>query len=108
MELCRTVYRLTTLFPEDERFGLVSQMRRASISVPSNVAEGQGRLARREFLHFLAFARGSLKELETQLLIARDLGYATAGRVDPCLALAEQVGRMLSALIRSIRKKVGS
>jgi len=105
MELCRNVYRLTASFPDEERYGLTSQMRRAAVSVPSNIAEGQGRLALKEFIHFLSIARGSLKELETQLLIAADLPYGSSPKLDECLAIADDVGRLLIALIRSLRKE---
>jgi len=105
MRLCRDVYRLTLSFPDEERYGLISQMRRAAVSVPSNIAEGQGRLARKEFIHFLSIARGSLKELETQLLIAADLGYGSRTQLDGCLLAAGNAGRLLSALIRSLRKE---
>ena len=82
MRLVADVYRLTPTFPDSERFGLTSQLQRAAVSIPSNIAEGQGRLATKEFRQFLGIARGSLKELETQLLISIDLGYAEATEVD--------------------------
>ncbi|MCU1271374.1 MAG: hypothetical protein JWN74_2668 [Acidobacteriaceae bacterium] len=74
-DLATLVYRETEQFPRSELFGLTSQVRRAAISIPSNIAEGQGRLTRGEFRHFLGQARGSILELETQLVIAHDLGY---------------------------------
>lgn len=75
MTLVRDVYQMTATFPKEEAFGLAAQMRRAAVSVPSNIAEGAGRGSRAEFRQFLFVARGSLAELETQFLIARDLGY---------------------------------
>lgn len=75
MTLVRDVYRVTRTLPRDELFGLVSQMRRSAVSVPSNIAEGKGRYSQRELNQFLYRARGSLVELETQVLIAGDLGY---------------------------------
>ncbi|HTU32690.1 MAG TPA: four helix bundle protein, partial [Candidatus Acidoferrum sp.] len=75
MAVSKAVYELTSKFPADERFGLVAQLRRAAVSVPSNIAEGQARHGTREFLQFLSHAGGSLAELETQLLLSVDLGY---------------------------------
>jgi len=109
MVLVSSIYKLTSSFPDAERFGLTSQIQRAAVSIPSNIAEGQGRLATKEFRQFLGIARGSLKELETQLIISVDLSYAPAEDVQGCLDLADEVGRMLNALIKALEKKqVGS
>ena len=106
MALVSAIYKLTHSFPKLERFGLTSQIRRAAVSIPSNIAEGQGRLATKEFRQFLGVARGSLKELETQLLISIDLTYAEAVEVDTCLGLADEVGRMLNALIKALERRL--
>ena len=76
MELVKEIYRLTREFPKEEIYGLVSQMRRAAVSIPSNISEGAARGGDKEFIQFLIIARGSLSELETQLLISHDLSYA--------------------------------
>jgi four helix bundle protein len=94
------VYRLTTSFPREEQFGLSSQMRRAAVAVPSNIAEGQGRLTRGEFRQFLGIARGSLLELETQLTVARELGYVDSD--NPLFEAICEVGRMLNGLLNSL------
>jgi four helix bundle protein len=94
-ELAKACYRLTASFPADERFGLVSQIRRAAVSVPTNIAEGCGRHTRGELLRFLSIARGSLKELETLLELSIELGYGTQGELETALALAERISRML-------------
>ena len=106
MALVSAVYKLTHAFPDSERFGLTSQVQRAAVSIPSNIAEGQGRLATKEFRQFLGVARGSLKELETQLLISIDLGYTSQEQAGACLDLADEVGRMLNALIKVLGKKL--
>lgn len=98
------IYSATTDFPREERFGLTSQMRRAAVSIASNIAEGQGRLSANEFRQFLGIARGSLRELETQLLIAADLAYLPRQASDRCVALMDEVSRMLNALITSISR----
>ena len=109
MALVSAIHKLTGTFPDTERFGLTSQIQRAAVSIPSNIAEGQGRLATKEFRQFLGVARGSLKELETQLLISIDLGYTSKEQADMCLDLADEVGRMLNALIKALENKtVGS
>lgn len=105
MILVSAVYKLTRTFPDTERFGLTSQIQRAAVSIPSNIAEGQGRLATKEFRQFLGVARGSLKELETQLLISIDLGYTSEDQTSACLDLADQVGRMLNALIKALDRR---
>jgi len=102
MDLVVDVYDESRGFPKEELYGLVSQMRRAVVSVPSNIAEGKGRLTNRDRAHFYYQARGSLLELETQVLIAKRLGYIAAERADDLIELAAELGRMLNALIRSI------
>jgi four helix bundle protein len=95
------VYIVTRSFPREELYGLTSQIRRAAVSVPSNIAEGQARLTPGEFRQFLGVARGSLAELDTQLIIATNLGYLTeTGSLFEQLA---EVGRMLSGLLASLR-----
>ena len=105
VELALSVYRLSEGFPKHEIYGLVSQLRRASVSVPSNIAEGYGRGSRREYLQFLSIAQGSLKELETQTIIGQRLGYATLAQAERVLAASEVVGKMLGSLIRSLKAK---
>ena len=100
-QLVVAVYRLTRAFPKEELFGLTIQMRRAAISVPSNVAEGAARSGRREFAQFLNVARGSLSELETQLIIATDLGYLSPE--DPVFASIQHVSRLLTGLHKTVR-----
>jgi four helix bundle protein len=87
MELVTEIYRATQRFPKEELFGLTSQIRRAAISIPSNIAEGKGRLSRGEFRQFLGNARGSLAELETQILIAQNLNYLNEAEVMRILAI---------------------
>ena len=104
MALAESVYHATAEFPLAERFGLVAQMRRAAVSVPANIAEGAARSSSKEFAKFLSVARGSLSELETQLELARRLGFVNDG-----LSLLRQCnssGQMLSRLIFSIRRRV--
>ena len=98
MALVRRVYEVSASFPADEKFGLITQIRRSAVSVPSNIAEGAARGSRREFSQFLVIARGSLSELETQLRIARDLGYTdTSDMLDE----VEKIFALLAGLMRS-------
>lgn len=103
--LVRKVYQATGSFPQKETFGLTSQMRRAAVSIPSNIAEGQGRATRGEFHQFLGHARGSLYELETQLVIAAELQYLSAEQCDSLRAGSGELGRILNALISSVSKQ---
>ena len=105
MDLVTEVYKITHNFPREEIFGLTSQLRRAAVSVPSNIAEGQGRTSRKEFLYFLGNAKGSLSEAETQILIARNLGYIDKEGINDLLNLAAEVGRILNGLMASLRNK---
>lgn len=100
MALVKQVYELTGKFPSSEAFGLTAQMRRAAVSVPSNLAEGAARAGAKEFAQFLNIAKGSLSELETQILIAKDLGYA--GGFEELLNQAEKVSRLLAGLHRKV------
>ena len=98
MELVTSVYEATSAFPRHELYGLTGQIRRAAVSVPSNLAEGHGRASRREFHQFISQARGSLMEVETQLEITRNLGYLSSADAAELLAKASRVGRMLNGL----------
>jgi len=104
MELVVQVYHLTRRFPREEMHGLTSQMRRAAVSIPTNIAEGWGRGSRREYIQFLRIARGSLLELETLLAISRSLSYLSQEDMQTTLALVEEISRMLSGLIASLKK----
>lgn len=102
MDLVVEVYRLTDSFPKREVYSLTDQIRRAAVSVPSNIAEGQAHFNSGEFLHFLRHSMGSLAELETQLLIARRLAYCADSESAPLLDAVSEVGRILNGLIRSL------
>jgi four helix bundle protein len=102
MNLAKLVYKLTMRFPSDERYGLISQLRRAAVSVPSNIAEGQARRGTNEFLQFLSIAEGSLAELDTQLLLSVELGFAQRLDVEPALKEVDELQKMLVALKRKL------
>lgn len=105
MKLVTEVYAAAHLFPNEERFGLTNQLRRAAVSVPSNIAEGQARFSQKEFHHFLSQARGSLVEIETQLVIARELRYIHPAKTESLLALTDELGRILNGLIAAIKNR---
>jgi four helix bundle protein len=107
MALVLNVYRCTQAFPKIETYGLTSQLRRAVISVPRNIAEGQRRLSTGEFRQFLGNARGSLMEVETQILVAQDLGYLEQNQGESLLSAAAEVGRILNGLLASLAKRSG-
>ncbi|MCX7184247.1 MAG: four helix bundle protein [Nitrosospira sp.] len=102
MQLVKAVYQMTSDFPAEERYGLSQQMRRAAVSIPSNIAEGAGRNGAKEFLNFIGIARGSLAELETQLQLATMLGFAAPDH--PAFELANSTGKLLTGL----HKKLGT
>ena len=103
MDLVEQVYRITRTFPKEELYGLSSQLRRAAVSIPSNIAEGHSRSSR-DFVHFLSIAHGSLSELETQMLIAERLAYVEAGQMSDFAKLSSEVGRLIHGLSNSIGK----
>jgi four helix bundle protein len=105
LDLVETIYRCTAGFPKNEIYGLAAQMRRAVVSIPSNIAEGQARSSSKEFLHFLSFSLGSLAELETQLELTSRLGYP-ATEISTALAQVELLGKKLHRLRTSIRERV--
>ena len=102
MQLTVAVYRLTRDFPREELYGLTSQIRRCAVSVPSNIAERQGRLSLGEFKQFLGIARGSKCELQTQLELAVALGYGTSEKISEAEGLSNEVGKMLYAFLESL------
>jgi four helix bundle protein len=102
LTLAEQIYQSTKLFPSEERFGLSSQMRRAAVSVPSNIAEGAARKSRQEFLQFLHIARGSLSELDTQVILAIRLKYVS--EETEVVAEIQRVGRLLTGLIAKLKR----
>lgn len=108
MDLVVAVYRTTATFPKEERYSLVNQLRRAAVSVPSNIAEGQGRSRTGDYLRHLSLAVGSLSELETQILIARRLEYISADDEKRLLDACTAIGKMLGGLIRSLRRRLAT
>jgi four helix bundle protein len=104
MDLVEAVYRATRDFPREELYALTGQVRRAAVSVPSNIAEGEGRRSRRDFVRYLPIAYGSLRELETQLLIAGRLDYLTEAETEELLQSTGEVGRLLNGLSRSLSR----
>ena len=105
MELAEEVYQISAGWPAQERFGLTGQVRRATVSIPANIAEGAERHGTREFLQFLGIASGSLAETETLLILARRLEMSPPERISPLLERAGEIGRMLNGLKRSLRSR---
>jgi four helix bundle protein len=102
-----TVYQVTEFFPKDEKFGLTSQVRRAAVSIPANIAEGAARQSPKEFIHFLSNAQGSASELETELLIAHRLAYLTENRYHEIRSTLDGIGRMIVGLSQHLKRKSG-
>ena len=102
MQLVKLVYQLVKMLPREETFALSNQMRRAAVSIPSNIAEGYDRNSRKEYVHFLNIARGSNSELRTQLQICVDIGYLTEEDVRDAMETAEEISRMISVIIKKL------
>ena len=105
MNLAEACYSITRQFPKEELYGMSSQLRRASASIPANVSEGYGRKSRKEYIHFLYVAQGSLKEVETHLLLSSRVKLASEKAIEPILAQCESVGKLLRGLIRALENK---
>jgi four helix bundle protein len=105
VEFVAEVYKITRDFPKEELFGLSNQLRRAAVSVPSNIAEGAARQTTREFIQFLYISLGSLQEADTQLLIAKNLGFLSLQRFQNLITDVDKIGKMLSGLIKYLREK---
>jgi four helix bundle protein len=105
MDLVDLVYQATKTFPKEEMYGLANQLRRAAVSIPSNIAEGQGRQTAPDFLRFLAIGHGSLREAETQVMIARRQGYLTAEQEEALLNLSAETGRLIKGLMNKLSGK---
>jgi four helix bundle protein len=106
MDLAEKIYLLTQKFPKSETYGIISQVQRACISVPSNIAEGHARDSTKEFLHFISIALGSLAELETQLLLASRFTYINKSDLESVLSKVDEIGRMLRGLQKSLKTKL--
>ncbi len=108
IQLVKEIYRVSRAFPETERYGLTSQLTRAAISVPANIAEGNARGTRRDYAQFVSIARGSLAEVETYLIIAVELGYVSSDEVKELNNELDEIGRMLTALRARLGKQPAS
>ncbi|CAN5472782.1 four helix bundle protein [soil metagenome] len=106
IEFVVMIYERTKKFPSEEKFGLTSQLRRASVSIPANIAEGAARQSDKEFIHFLAIAQGSCSEVETEILIAQKLGFLPQAEYKELKAEADSIGRMLIGLSKHLKKKI--
>jgi four helix bundle protein len=104
IKLVKETYLLTRLLPEDEKFGLISQMKRCSVSIPSNIAEGWGRNSTKSYVQFLRIARGSLLELEIQVIICKELAYTSNENYNKINSLIVEESKMLNALIKAVNK----
>jgi len=102
IDLVVDIYKATEDFPKEERYGLTSQLRRAAVSVPANIAEGAGRYSNREFAHFLSNAQGSASEIETELIISRRLGYLNDKRYSDLIAPLDRIGRLITGLSKHV------
>ena len=102
LDLVEEVYQATDSLPDREKFGLTSQIRRAAVSIPSNIAEGKGQGSDRSFIRFLSIAKGSLMELETQLMIAQRLSYLSKNELDHILNECQEIGKMISGLQKAL------
>jgi len=105
MALAKQIYAVTASFPSDERFGLINQMRRASVSVPSNIAEGHARASTAEFQPYISIAMGSVAELETQVLLSLDPGFLNPDQQEQLMPKLDQIGKMLRGLHRSLARR---
>ena len=105
IQLAKLVYQLSRKFPSEEKFGLISQMRRAAISIPSNIAEGQARHTTGEFVQFISHAEGSVAELNTQLVLATELNFCSINAADPMFDLLDNLRRMLNGLRRKLQAR---
>jgi four helix bundle protein len=106
IELGKIIYRLTATFPQEERFGLISQMRRAAVSIPSNIAEGQARRTTPEFIQFVSHTEGSAAELDTQIILAVELNFCCKTDALPIYELNDEIRRMLNALRRKLGERI--
>jgi four helix bundle protein len=104
MVLTVQIYIVTTKLPKEELFSLTNQMRKAAVSIPSNIAEGQARHSKKEFLQFIGIAKGSRAELETQLLLCQKIGYLTDTDISKAMNLLQEIGKMLNVLARKLRQ----
>jgi four helix bundle protein len=108
IEMVTSVYDMTRTFPVDERFGLISQIRRAGVSIPANIAEGAARQSDKEFCQFLSIAQGSASELETELLIAKNLGYISTKQYEEIYEEINTIARMIVGLSKTVKSRIHS
>ncbi|MCB1221519.1 MAG: four helix bundle protein [Planctomycetales bacterium] len=106
MDFVAEIYRLTGSFPRDEMYGMTSQIRRAAVSIPANIAEGNGRASRRDYAHFVSIALASAREIETLLLISRGLGFISSGHAEELDSKLDEIARMLFSMHRKLATPV--